>query len=60
MGASPPLEFQVLRFEPAPWTPIDSLAVGRLLAWRLAENHRAELVRGALAAQFGGAEARGS
>ena len=25
--------------------PIDSLAVGRLLAWRLAENHQAELVR---------------
>ncbi len=30
---------------PAPWTPIDSLAVGRLLAWRLAENHTSELVQ---------------
>lgn len=48
-----PLEFQLLGFMPAPWEPIDSLAVGRLLAWRLAENHQAELVRAALAAKFG-------
>ena len=37
---SRPLEFQLLGITPAPWTPVDSLAVGRLLAWRLAENHR--------------------
>ncbi|MEO8677936.1 MAG: penicillin acylase family protein [Vicinamibacterales bacterium] len=48
-----PLEMQMLGIVPAPWTPVDSLAVGRLLAWRLAENHQAELVRGALAAKFG-------
>ncbi len=48
-----PLEFQILGFMPAPWKPVDSLAVGRLLAWRLAENHQAELVRAALAAKFG-------
>src|SRR3712207_8683681 len=47
-----------LRFDPAPWTPIDSLAVGRLLAWRLAENHHSELVRAALASRFGAAEAQ--
>jgi penicillin amidase len=52
-----PLEFQVLRAEPAPWVPVDSLAVGRLFAWRLAENHRSELVRHALAARFGAGEA---
>ena len=46
------LEFQILRFTPAPWEPIDSLALGRLMAWRLAENHHAELVRGALARKF--------
>ena len=49
-----PLELQVLGIVPAPWTPVDSLAVGRLLAWRLAENHQAELVRAALAAKLGG------
>jgi penicillin amidase len=56
-GRRRPLEFQILRVEPAPWTPIDSLAVGRLLSWRLAENHQAELVRHALAARFGPNEA---
>lgn len=52
-GRQRPLEFQLLGIEPTEWTPIDSMAVGRLLAWRLAENHQAELVRGALAAKFG-------
>ena len=53
-----PLEFQLLGFMPAPWEPIDSLAVGRLLMWRLAENHQAEYVRAALAAKFGEDAAR--
>ena len=53
-----PLEFQLLRFDPGPWTPIDSLAVGRLMAWRLAENHQSELIRHALASRFGAAEAQ--
>jgi penicillin amidase len=48
-----PLEFQILGFTPAPWEPLDSLSIGRLLAWRLAENHHAELVRAALARKFG-------
>lgn len=52
-GRRRPLEFQILRMTPAPWTPVDSLAIGRLLSWRLAENHQAELVRYALAARFG-------
>jgi len=57
-GRRRPIEFQVLGITPAPWTPEDSLAVGRLLAWRLAENHQAELIRGALAAKLGEAAAR--
>jgi penicillin amidase len=56
-GRLRPIEFQMLRFTAEPWTPVDSLAVGRLLTWRLAENHQAELVRHALAVQFGAAEA---
>ena len=56
-GRQKPIEFQVLGFTPAPWTPVDSLVVGRLLAWRLAENHQSELVRHALAARFGADEA---
>ncbi|WP_410965833.1 penicillin acylase family protein, partial [Salmonella sp. SAL4438] len=41
-----------------PWTPVDTLAVGRLLAWRLAENHQAELVRAAVAQKLGTDAAR--
>lgn len=57
-GRRRPIEFQILGITPEPWTPEDSLAVGRLLAWRLAENHQAELVRGALAGKFGETAAR--
>ena len=57
-GRKRPLEFQLLGINPSEWTPVDSLAVGRLLAWRLAENHQAELVRGALTAKIGETAAR--
>ena len=56
-GRLRPLEFQILRLTPGPWTPLDSLIVGRLLAWRLAENHQSEIIRHALAARFGADEA---
>ena len=48
-----PLEHQLLRLTPEPWTPIDSMAIGKLFAWRLAENHRAELLRLALVEEVG-------
>ncbi len=53
-----PLEMQLLGITPAEWTPVDSLAVARLLAWRLAENHQGELVRAAVAAKLGEGAAR--
>jgi penicillin G amidase len=58
VGRMRPIEFQLLGMTPPDWEPIDSLAVGRLLTWRLAENHQAELVRAALAAKFGESAAR--
>ena len=58
VGRKRPIEFQILGITPPAWEPIDSLAVGRLLTWRLAENHQAELVRGALATKFGEEAAR--
>ena len=42
-----------LRLTPEPWTPIDSLAISKLFAWRLGENHRAELLRYALVEELG-------
>ena len=56
-GVKRPIELQLLGITPAEWTPVDSLAVGRLLAWRLAENHHAELIRHALTSQVGASEA---
>ena len=48
-----PLELQLLGLTPEPWTPIDSLAISKLFAWRLGENHRAELLRYALLQEEG-------
>src|SRR5690606_30928351 len=39
-----PPEFLLLGITPEPWTPVDSLSVARLLAWRLAENRWGELL----------------
>src|SRR3546814_9542239 len=47
-----PLEFQILRYEPEPWSPADSLLWGRLMALRLSENWRDELSRPLLAGRF--------
>jgi penicillin amidase len=48
-----PLEHQLLGLRPEPWTPIDSMAIGKLFAWRLGENHNAELLRYALMQELG-------
>jgi len=47
-----PLEFQILRYEPEPWSPADSLLWGRVMALRLSENWRDELSRARLAGRF--------
>lgn len=43
-GALPP-EFVLLRYEPDPWTPADSLVWARLMGLQLAGNWRDELLR---------------
>ncbi|HEX7087221.1 MAG TPA: penicillin acylase family protein [Vicinamibacterales bacterium] len=48
-----PPEFLLLGITPEPWTPVDSLSVARLLAWRLAENRWGELLRGRLTQAVG-------
>ena len=48
-----PLEHQLLGLRPEPWTPVDSLAISKLFAWRLGENHRAELLRYWLVQELG-------
>lgn len=40
-----PLEFRLLRYEPRPWTPVDTLAVGMLLSHDLAQGWDSEAWR---------------
>ncbi len=52
------LEFTILalngtRFEPEPWTPVDSLTWGKVMAWDLGGNRKMELLRARLIAQVG-------
>ncbi len=39
-----PLEFRLLEYAPTPWTPLDSLAIGNLMAWGLDGTWRHELI----------------
>lgn len=44
-----PPEFQLLQYQPQPWTPSDSLAVGKLLAEYLSTTWQLDIIRGSLA-----------
>jgi len=48
-----PLEFTLLRFEPRPWKPVDSLAWGKLMGLNLSLNYPMELLRTKLAERVG-------
>jgi penicillin G amidase len=37
-GRGRPVELRVLRIAPEPWTPVDSLAWGKMMAWDLSRN----------------------
>jgi penicillin amidase len=51
---APPLEMQILRLPPfAPWTPVDVLALGKLLAFGLSTNWERELVRADMVRELG-------
>lgn len=53
-----PLEYLIARFEPAPWTPEDSLAIAEYMSWTLSFNAREELVFMRMAARLGPERAR--
>ena len=53
IGQRLPAEFTLLRFTPAAWTPLDSLACARVFAWSLSGNWESELLRTALLSQLG-------
>ena len=45
---APPLELQLLRIDPEPWTPADSLAIGKVVALGFSTNMEQELFRAEL------------
>jgi penicillin amidase len=52
------LEFDLLgltgvRFEPEPWTPLNTLTWGKVMAWDLGGNRSSELTRAHIAARLG-------
>lgn len=51
--SSLPPEFRLLRYQPQPWQPSDSLAILRLLGWQLSKNYESELVMMQLAERLG-------
>ena len=48
-----PIEFSLLRYEPEPWDPMDSVAYGRLIAWSLSSGWAGELTRGRIIEKLG-------
>lgn len=44
-GSRLPPEFQLLRFEPQPWTGVDVMAWVKMMAWDLSANYSSELMR---------------
>ncbi len=48
-----PAEFQILRLDFEPWTPVDMLATGKLLSLGLSTNWERELLRADMARELG-------
>ncbi|MFL6196331.1 MAG: penicillin acylase family protein [Thermoanaerobaculia bacterium] len=48
-----PVEFTLLGVRPAPWTPLDSVAWSKMIAFSLGQNQTQELMRAQLAAKIG-------
>lgn len=48
-----PAEFDLLGYEPEPWSPVHSIIIGRLMAWELNLSWWADLTYGSLAERVG-------
>lgn len=48
-----PLEFDMLGYEPERWTPVHSIILGRMMAWRLNLSWWTDLTMGAIAERVG-------
>lgn len=52
-GGRLPVEFRILGYRFEPWSPTDTVAFGKLMAWDLDGNWEEELLRQALVAKLG-------
>jgi penicillin G amidase len=52
-GSALPPEFTLLRFEPEPWSGVDVVVWGKMMAWDLSSNYTYELLRHDLASAVG-------
>jgi penicillin amidase len=52
-----PIEFTLLHYRPAPWTPADTLSWAKMIGWGLSINWETELLRAQLIARLGPARA---
>lgn len=48
-----PVEFTILRLNPAPWQPADTLQWSKMMAWNLGGNWETEIIRARLVAKLG-------
>ncbi|HTX19708.1 MAG TPA: penicillin acylase family protein [Bacteroidota bacterium] len=53
-----PIEFDMLNYEPEPWTPVHSILVARLMAWELNISWYVDLVLGELYKDLGEEKAK--
>ena len=44
-----PAEFQILRYKPAKWTPIDTIVIGKILADALSSTYSQDIMRASIA-----------
>src|SRR5579859_4151513 len=52
-----PIEFSILGYKPEPWTPLDTVTFGKVMAWDLSENLDLEITMSDLQARLGPARA---
>ncbi len=53
-----PFEMVALRIRPEPWSPVDTIVWGKLMAWQMSRNYLAELNRAELSRTIGAQDAR--
>ncbi len=52
-GSKLPVEFTLLRFQPEPWQPQDSIQWAKMMGWNLGGNWETEITRAQLVAKLG-------